>query len=86
MDLILHIPDEFVEQLGAGGDVERLALEGLGIESYRTGRLTKAELRRLLGIGSRFEVDAFLKAHEVYEPYTLEDMERERAIFRSLGV
>jgi isopropylmalate/homocitrate/citramalate synthase len=39
----------------------------------------------LLGIASRFEVDAFLKAHDAYEPYSLEDIERDRATFRRLG-
>jgi hypothetical protein len=85
MNLVVHIPDEFADQLNAGGDVERQALEALALESYRAGRLTKAELRRLLGIGTRYELDGFLKAHDVYEPYTLEDLERERAAFHRLG-
>ena len=85
MNLVVHIPDEFAEQLSAGGDVERQALEALALESYRADRLTKAELRRMLGIESRFEVDAFLKAHDVYEPFTLEDLDRERAAFQRLG-
>jgi len=55
------------------------------LESYRAGRLTKAELRRLLGIESRYELDGFLKAHDVYEPYTVEDLERERAALQRLG-
>ncbi len=85
MELVLHIPDEFAEQLGAHGDVARQALEALALEAYRAGRLTKAELRRLLGIGSRYELDGFLKAHDVYEPYTLEDLAREREAFQRLG-
>ncbi len=86
MNVVLHIPDDFAAQLSAGGDVERQALEALALESYRAGRLTKAELRRLLGIESRYALDGFLKAHDVYEPYTLEDLERERATFQSLGL
>jgi hypothetical protein len=85
MDLVLHIPDDFAEQLSAGGDIEREALEALALESYRAGRLTKAELRRVLGIESRYELDGFLKAHDVYETYTLEDLERERSAFQRLG-
>ena len=86
MDLVLHIPDDFAEQLVAAGDLQRQALEALALESYRTGRLTKAEVRRLLGISTRYELDGFLKAHDVYEPYTLEDLERERAAFQRLGL
>jgi hypothetical protein len=85
MNVVLHIPDDFAAQLSAGGDVEREALEALALESYRAGRLTKAELRRLLGIRSRYALDGFLKAHDVYEPYTLEDLERERAALQRLG-
>ena len=86
MNVVLHIPDEFAERLSAGGDVERLALEGLALESYRRGEVTKAELRRWLGIRSRHALDGFLKAHDVYEPYTLEDLDRERAAFQRLGI
>ncbi len=85
MELVLHIPDNVAEALSAEGDIARQALEALALESYRAGRLTKAELRRLLGIGSRYELDGFLKADDVYEPYTLEDLEREREAFQRLG-
>jgi hypothetical protein len=85
MNLVLHIPDDFAAQLSAGGDIEREALEALALESFRAGRLTKAELRRVLGIESRYELDGFLKAHDVYETYTLEDLERERSAFQRLG-
>jgi hypothetical protein len=84
MNVVLHIPDEVAEQLGEG--VERQALEALALEAYRTERLSKAELRRLLGFATRYEVDGFLKAHDVYDPYTIEDLEREREAFRRLGI
>jgi hypothetical protein len=86
MNVAFNIPDDVVTQLSGGGDIQRLALEALALEAYRADRLTKAELRRLLGIESRLELDGFLKAHEVYEPYTLEDLERDRAVFKSLGL
>ena len=79
-------PDDLAEPLSAGGGIERQALEALALEAYRGGRLTKAELRRLLGIGSRYELDGFLKAHDVYDPYTAEDQERERATLQRLGI
>jgi predicted HTH domain antitoxin len=85
MNLMLHIPDEFAEQLSAGGDVEREALEALALESYRAGRLTKAELRRLLGFQVLDQIDGFLKAHNIYETYTVEDIEREVQGVQRLG-
>ena len=86
MNLVLTIPDDLAARMGAAGDVERQALEGLALEAYRRDQVSKAELRQWLGIGSRFALDDFLKAHDVYEPYTLEDLERERAAFRRLGL
>jgi hypothetical protein len=47
--------------------------------------LTKPELRRVLGLATRHELDGFLKAHEVYEPYGIEDLERERRDLERLG-
>jgi hypothetical protein len=49
------------------------------------GRLTKAELRLLLGFQALNEVDGFLKAHEVYDPYTVNDVQAEVAALESLG-
>jgi hypothetical protein len=42
-------------------------------------------LRRLLGFATSYEIDGFLKAHGVYDDYTLEDFERERQALKSLG-
>ncbi|MGH7058701.1 MAG: UPF0175 family protein [Acetobacteraceae bacterium] len=85
MDITLRIPDELARLIGAGGDIERRALEALALEEFKLGHLTKPELRRVLGFDTRYELDGFLKAHEVYEPYSLEDLERERRDLERLG-
>jgi len=85
MEITLHIPDEFALLLGSTGEIERRALEALALEEYKLGHLTKSELRRLLGFGTRAKLDEFLKAHDVFEPYTLEDLERERRELERLG-
>jgi hypothetical protein len=77
MDLTLHIPDDLAERLWAGADLERKALETLAVEGYRDGRLTKPELRRLLGFATRAELDGFLKQHGVFDATTLADVERD---------
>jgi hypothetical protein len=87
MNLTVRIPDDFAARLSAGGgDIERKALEALALEEYRGGRLTKPELRRLLGFEIRAELDGFLKEHGVFEPYTLADLERERQTLDRLGL
>jgi hypothetical protein len=85
MEIILHIPDELARLLGSTGGIERRALEALALEEYKLRHLTKPELRRLLGFGTRAKLDEFLKAHEVFEPYTLDELERERHDLERLG-
>jgi hypothetical protein len=87
MILTLRIPDELATRLGATGpDLERQALEALVVESFRAGRMTTEDLREALGFEVLNEVDGFLKAHGVYEPYDLADLERERRTLDQLGI
>ena len=85
MKITLRIPNELARILGTTGDIERRALEALALEEFKRGHLTKAQLRRVLGFGTRYQLDGFLKAHEVYEPYGLKDLERERRELDRLG-
>ena len=86
MNLIVQIPDDVAKRLAsAGGDLSRRALEALALEEYKLGRLTKPELRRLLGFGTRAQLDAFFKAHEVFASYTPADLEQDRRDLRRLG-
>jgi hypothetical protein len=86
MNVTVHIPDELAARLAAeGGDLERRALEGFALAEYQAGRLTGSELRQLLGISTRYELDGFLKAHGVFEEYTLADLEQERQTLERLG-
>lgn len=87
MELTVQIPDDLARRMSAaGGDLSRRALEALAIEEYKIGHLTKPELRRLLDFGTRYELDGFLKAHEVYEDYTMEDLEQELQGLNRLGI
>ena len=85
MELTVHIPDDLAQRLGTAREVGRRALEALALEEYKLGHLTKPELRRLLGFGTRDALDGFLKAHDVFEPYSLEDLARERQDLQRLG-
>jgi Uncharacterised protein family (UPF0175) len=86
MEVTVQIPDELATRMGAsGGDLSRRALEALALEEFRSGRITKAEPRRLLGFGTMYRLDSFLKCHGVYEDYTMEDFERDRDALKQLG-
>lgn len=86
MQVTVDIPDDVAERLkAAGGDLSRRALEALALEEYKRGQLTKPELRLLLGFSTRDALDGFLKAHDVFEPYSLDDLARERHDLERLG-
>ena len=58
----------------------------MALEEFRQGRLTKAELRRLLGFATGAALDGFLKAHGVFIEYGVDDLERDREDLRRLGL
>jgi hypothetical protein len=88
MELTVHIPDDIAARLGeaGNGDLSRRALEAWLAEEYRLGHLHKPDLRRLLGFETSYEIDGFLKAHNVYEDYTLQDLEQELEGLKRLGI
>jgi len=86
MNLSVEIPDDIANRLSSGGgDLSRRALEAFAAEEYRHDRLSKPELQRLLGIETSFQLDDFLRSHDVWIEYTLEDAERERRGLERLG-
>lgn len=85
MRIIFDIPDELAPSLVTPGqDPARAALEALALEAYRQRRLGGYQLRCLLGIPSRYELDGFLKEHKVFD-YTIEDFERDLATIEDLS-
>jgi hypothetical protein len=86
MELTVQIPDDLASRMSAsGGDLSRRALEALALEEFKSGHITKPELRRLLGFGTRYRLDGFLKSHDVYEDYTMEDFDQDRDTLKQLG-
>jgi hypothetical protein len=86
VEFSVQIPEEMAIRMSAsGGDLSRRALEALALEEFKSGRITKPELRQLLGFGTRYRLDGFLKSHDVYEDYTMEDFERDRDALKQLG-
>lgn len=84
MLVTITLPDDLAAALlPPGQEPARAALEAIALEAYRQRRITGYELRRLLGIESRYELDGFLKEHEVYD-YTVEDFEHDLASLQKL--
>ena len=84
MQITIELPEDIAEGLESKWkDLPRAALESLALEAYRSGALTAAQLRRLLGFQTRMEVDAFLKEHEIFD-YSAADFEQDRETLREL--
>jgi len=78
MQIALDLPEDIAAQLTASrGDLSRAALEGLAIEAYGSGDLPESQIRRLLGLATRYEVHGFLKGHGVPIRYTEQDLKRD---------
>jgi hypothetical protein len=86
VNIIVPIPDEFAARFDSEAELGRRALEALALEEFRADRLSQAELRQVLGFGTREQLDGFLKAHGLFEDYTLADLDRERQTLDRLGI
>ncbi|MFL6260365.1 MAG: UPF0175 family protein [Thermoanaerobaculia bacterium] len=87
MEVTISLPEDISESLqDRWGNVSRHALETIAVEGYRTGALTETQVRRFLGLETRFEVHALLKDHKVPLRYTQADLEEDLAAHRSLGI
>ena len=87
MNLTVEIPDDLAPRLAAGGrDLSRETLEMIAAKAYRQDRISKPELQRLLGIETSYQLDGFLKAHDIWIEYTLEDAAREQRSLDRLGL
>lgn len=87
MEVARALPDALVPRLQQqwGDDLSRHVLESVALACCRARMLGESALRRVLGLATRVEVHAFLKAHEV-PFYTLEDLEHGRKILDRLGL
>jgi len=55
MEITVTVPDDFpAPLLPPGQDPSRAALEASGLEAYRRRRITGYQLRKLLGIATRY--------------------------------
>ncbi|MBZ5617482.1 MAG: UPF0175 family protein [Acidobacteriia bacterium] len=78
MEVTIELPDEIADQIrNASGDVARRVLEAFAIDSYRSGKLTGWQVRQVLRLQTRFDLDALLKRAGVFREYTAEELERD---------
>jgi predicted HTH domain antitoxin len=83
MQITIDFPDELMQHFNRDR-LTREILEALVIQAYQTEKITHAEVGRLLGLPSRWTVDAFLKQHYADLHYDEADLERDRATLHQL--
>ena len=88
MEVGVSIPDDIVEDIrkATGQDIARHVLEAYALWAYQQGEIGGGQLRRLLGLATRDEVDQFLADHYATHNYTLTDLEHDRETARHLGL
>jgi hypothetical protein len=77
MTLVLNIDRETEKALeeAFGQDLGRATVEALAAEGYRSGRLGVSTVRRLLGLETRWDVEAWLASRQIPLNYKLDDFE-----------
>ncbi len=79
MQATLTVPDHLAAALNlTDHDPAGAALQTIALEASRERRITAYQLRTLLGIPSRFELDSLLKDHAI-GTYTVEAFENDLA-------
>jgi hypothetical protein len=85
VQVTVELPESVARHLQSNEtDLSRAALEALALESYRSNRLTGRQVMEMLGFKSRFELDVFLKEHNVPLDYTVEDLHRDRETLKRI--
>jgi hypothetical protein len=78
MQVTFDVPEELAQYLGQDPQVlSRVALEALALEGIRSGALSVAQGRRVLGMPTREQMDGFLKSHGIELPLTIEQVRRD---------
>ncbi|CBH23658.1 Hypothetical protein SRM_00737 [Salinibacter ruber M8] len=78
MDVVFSLPEDLGRKLQERwGDLSRRALESLIAQTYSEESLTLGEVRRLLGLVTRMETEAFLKEQGALLDYTEEELEQD---------
>lgn len=80
MTITLELPDSAAAVLrSAWDDLPKATLESLAVEGYRSGKLSRAEVGKMLGHSNRWESQDFLAAHQAWPGTTSKELEADLA-------
>jgi len=85
MEITISMPNKIASSLETKwGNLERRLLEAMLIEAYKEGAISAGKVRELLGMNTRLEADAFLKAKGVNLTYNEADFEADMQTHEAL--
>jgi hypothetical protein len=85
VQITIDIPDNLAGQyLPPGKDAARAVMEDALVQAHREERISGRQLMEALDIPTRYELDGFLKARQVWIEYTPEELEQERLVSQAL--
>lgn len=78
--MTIDVPDAAGEVLrdAFGNTFSLAALEAIASEGYRSGKLSRYEVQKILGFDNRWETDEWLGAHGLHGDYSVADLEADR--------
>jgi len=83
VQVTVAVPDDILNS--ETGQASREIVEQFAIEGYKSGQLTTAQVRRILGFESRMEVYEFLAAHKIaWVDYGPEEADREHNLLKKI--
>lgn len=78
MQITVQIPDEIAQRLNQNADtLSRHMLEFIVADAYRGGKISTAEVGKLLNLPNRLETHAFLKQMSAYLNYDAAELEQD---------
>ena len=83
MQITIDLPDALAQHFNPDHLTHEI-LEALVVQTYQAEKITHAEVGHILGLSSRWAVDAFLKEHNADLHYDEADLERDRETLRQL--
>lgn len=76
--ITIELPDALVKDLGdSPSEVGRRVLEAVVLDGYRSEKLSRGEVRDLLGLSWQ-ETEAILASHGLHYQYRVDDLNEDR--------
>ena len=84
VEFTVKLPEEIAQKLGATPEaVARELLEDAAVEGYRSGKLSRGQVREMLEL-SWYGTEEFLAKRDCYRHYTVADLDKDRETLAKL--